>query len=72
MTLKSLPYLVQFADSFGFDFGGENGGIAAFRHKGSAYNYAKETRDNTGRDCRVLDMSKKGKVEFYLEGKQRS
>ncbi len=70
MTAKQqnalLPYMVQEKDYFGYDFGGRNGGIASFLHKGDAYAFAKTCRGTTGKEYRVVDLSRKGKVEFVF------
>lgn len=57
-----LPYVVQVADKNGFDFGGENnGGVAAFRHVGNAYQYAKRVFEESKLETRVLDTNGKPK-----------
>ncbi len=61
-----LRYLVQLADSFGFDFGGENGGIASFHHLGSAYAFADGLRKQLGRTLRVLDCSGRMPRQVYM------
>ena len=66
---KAFPYVVQLADDYGFDFGGEGGGIASFAHKGSAFAFARDLRDKLGRSARVLDASRRvPRVEFNLSG----
>ncbi len=62
-----LNYLVQLADSFGFDFGGEDGGIASFRNLGNAYTFAREVCKAQSRSTRVINTAKKGKVEYLLD-----
>ena len=53
-----LRYLVQLADHYGFDFGGENhGGVATFVAKGDAIAFAMELRRRANKEARVIDTS---------------
>lgn len=68
-TYKKDRFLVQLADNFGFDFGGEDQGIASFANKGDAYNFASVVRDRTKRTTRVLDTTARWNANevFLLE-----
>lgn len=67
-------YFVQVADSFGFDFGGENGGgIAWFVHAEDAYQFAKGISTGTGKAVREMLKRRKGATqEFYFNAKEVS
>jgi hypothetical protein len=64
---RSFRYVVELADEFGFDFGGE--AVAGFAHKGSAFVFARDLRDDLGRSARVLDcFSRVPREVFHLAG----
>lgn len=67
--MDAMPYQVQIADHYDFDFGGERfGKLAAFASKGDAIAYAMSLRTRPtllGRAARVLDFSKRKPVEVW-------
>jgi hypothetical protein len=55
-----LRWIVQLADEWSFDFGGErHGAVAAFAAKGDATLFANELLQRSGRKARVLDKRSK-------------
>ncbi len=66
MKLKATRYLVQQADGWDFDFGGVDGGVAAFGCKGDAVLFCQELRRRvSGAAVRVLDTNQRGCPEVF-------
>jgi hypothetical protein len=60
---RSFRFLVQLADEFGFDFGGD--GVASFAAQGDAVLFAQELRRRSDRSARVLDCFARVSVEVF-------
>jgi hypothetical protein len=64
---RSFRFVVELADEFGFDFGGE--ACASFSAQGDAVLFAQELRRRSDRSARVLDCFSRVPVQvFYVRG----